>query len=94
MSNYAITERGGRHICEVPDDLVKALQSMSPEQMQEVADAAVCLGAGLIRLEEVDFPWWEAELADGRLASGDTRAEALHNLAEQVRAKWEAARDA
>ena len=67
----------------LPPALVEALQDATPAQMQEFADAAVCLS--LSPKSEIVFvgeDWYAGYLADEE--RGDTRAEALRALAEAV----------
>ena len=81
--------------CEIPPeqaalgalqlDLVSALQGATPEQMQEIADAVVLLKTGPMAEITTVYGRWHAVDGQGRQGSGDTRAEALRALAEQVK---------
>ena len=70
----------------VPEFLVDALRDATPAELAEIADAVVCLRAGL-RAVYADGPKrWFATVQTGaiRPAFADTRAEALHALAQAV----------
>jgi len=72
----------------LPDDLVKALSDATPEQLQEFADAAACLKAGLWALDDQDdaprSSRWLAATPQHRV-TGRSRPEALRALAEALK---------
>ncbi len=78
----------------LPPDLVKAFQGATPEEMQEAADWIVVARAGLTGLEvnlyrrsdETLRQEWTAK-TDDQWVLGDTRREALHALAEALKAE-------
>ena len=70
---------------EVPPELVEALTGATPEEMQEAADAIVCLKAGLKSLKKYTTGDWGGTVAGHASGVCATRAEALRALAEQVK---------
>jgi len=101
MAEYVLFKRTQEHVrspydadtmleevSPIPESLVDALRKATPEQLQEIADAAVCLMAGLRTLEPVSVVGkmeYKAVMPSGQSAYGDTRAEALQALVKAVK---------